>query len=306
MKKAKRVKNLNEDIYTRFSLKLDVEKAQSGFLTFAKNSLLEILDPISNPGLYKNSAKLWKIQSNIIKEFSRLTFRDANSFYQEFDFDQKQFKRMLDDLFNKRSFDEVIVNLQILINIIFKDYKRNEKDKFIDEIEKYLNDFPIIGLNIKRYKVKAPQFFPARSRFFDEQIISILGKLEDIEYKESLNYFELGIKNFIKAKNKTDLKKVVDDMHTSIDEFIKIFTNDKNKSFRSIFKSSNEYKMYGFKNKHQKEMFKHLKDMMDAIKHGSNKDFDKNDIEIIINTTASLLSFLLEKEYKKPQVRIST
>jgi outer membrane protein assembly factor BamD (BamD/ComL family) len=185
-----------------------------------------------------------------------------------------------------------------LINLIFKHYKWNEKDKFIDEIEKYLNDFPIIGLNIKRYKTKAPQFFPARSKFFDEQIISILGKLEDGNYTESLKYFEIGIKNFIKAKSKTDLKKVIDDMHASIDEFIKVFTNDNNKSFRSIFKSSDEYKKYGFKNKHQKEMFKNLKDMMDAIKHGSNKNFDKDDIEIIINGTASLLSFLTEKKYK--------
>ena len=39
--------------------------------------------------------------------------------------------------------------------------------------------------------------------------------------------------------------------------------------------------------------------MMDDIKHGSNKNFDRNDVEMIINMTASLLSFLLEKEYSK-------
>ena len=43
MKKIKKVKNLNEDVYSRFGLNLDAEKAQNGFLIFAKNSLLEIL-----------------------------------------------------------------------------------------------------------------------------------------------------------------------------------------------------------------------------------------------------------------------
>ena len=295
MKKIKKIKNLNEDIYSRFGLNLDVEKAQSGFLVFAKNSLLEILGPISNPDLYEGPTELREIQSNIIKEFSRATFRDKNSFYGSWN---RPFERLLGNIFSSGSFENVIADLQILINLIFENYKWNEKDKFIDEIEKYLDDFPVIGLNIKRYKVKAPQFFPARNRFFDDQVISLLGKLENGDYKDALNYFEVGIKNFIKAKSKTDLKKVVDDMHASIDEFIKVFTNDNNKSFRSIFKSSDEYRKYGFKNKRQREMFKNLKDMMDAIKHGSNKDFDKDDIEVIINTTASLLSFLTEKKYK--------
>jgi hypothetical protein len=290
--KIEKVKNLNEEVYSRFDLKIDIKKAQEGFLFFVKNSIIDILHPITNPSAYKDSKEFFEIQSTIIDKFSRSTFRDKNSFYDSYN---KPFNRLLDDIFNN-PFDKALVDLQILINLVFKYYEWNEFNKFIKEIEKYLKDFPIIGLNIKQFKTKAPQFFSSRSKFFDELVLSLLGELEDKKYNESLKYFGLGIKNFIKVNSKTELKKIVDDMHVSVDEFIKVFTNDENKSFRSIFPKK-EYQKYGFKNSNQKEIFKNLKYMIDKIKHGQDKNFDKNDIEMIINLTASLLRFLLKKEY---------
>ena len=86
-------------------------------------------------------------------------------------------------------------------------------------------------------------------------------------------------------------KDVIEDMYTACDELIKAISGKPEKGFRHISEKDTA-NLIGI-NGHQKELFKNLRDWMDQIKHGTNKNFQKKDAEMIISMTGSLIRFIL-------------
>jgi len=106
--------------------------------------------------------------------------------------------------------------------------------------------------------------------------------------------YEEGLREFLFAKNKSQLKDAIEDMYTACDEIAKIVLGNKNKGFKHVFKNDDSKKI-GFSTKYSKELFRNLKDWMDSIKHGTIKNYDRHDVEIIINTVSSFLRLLANK-----------
>lgn len=284
--------SLNKDLYSRFGLQLNLEKVQVGFCSFLKNSLLECLSPLVDPHLYEEMEKLGKTGGEILKESCRQMFLDYSD-YRNADYG---FKWFIEKIYGnvKGSFEEYSVRLQILLNIIYKhNLVRHELEQLAKEIDSYFQDYPILGLKLKIYKTKAPQVLPSVSKLFNREMENILGLLEVKKYKHVLDCFENGLKEFLSAKNKTQLKSVVEDMHSACDEIVKIILGDKNKGFKHLFKKK-EYEKFSL-NKNQKEMYRNLKDWMDKIKHGTIKQFNREEVEMIISLTAAFLRFVINK-----------
>jgi hypothetical protein len=201
----------------------------------------------------------------------------------------------------KNSFEEYLVNLQILLTIVW-DHKeiRHEVGKLAQHISEYFEDFPILGMKLKIYKTKAPQVIPSLSKFFDNDIENVLGLLEPEKYKDVLKHFEEGLKEFLMAKTQGDLKDVIEDMHANCDELIKVVSGDKNKGFKHIF-AKEEYKKFGFTSKSTKEIYRNLKDWMDDIKHGTLKNYTREDVELIITLSASFIRYVVNRTSTKPK-----
>lgn len=188
--------------------------------------------------------------------------------------------------------------MQVILNVFWKhNIIHDELQKFTENIQQYTNDFPILGIIVKIYKIKAPQILPALSKKLDKEMIDTLGVLDTEEFKPVLNDFEAGLKTFVKANSDSQFKDIVEDMHASCDEVVKIVLNDKNKSFKHAIDKM-EHKLLGL-NGHQKEIFKNLKNWMDGIKHGSKKDIDRGEVEMIISMTASFIRFVAVKSQIK-------
>ena len=290
-------KNLNQDLYSRFGLQIELEKIQDGFKKYLKNLLLETLRPLESPDWYKEKDKLQEIQIKILKESSRQMFLD----YDDYDNPDYGFKWFIEKEFYDEfegSFQEYVVKLQILLNIIYRHkFVRYELLELANQINLYLEDYPIMGLKLKIYKTKAPQILPSVSKFFDKEIENTLGLLEIKKYKNVLNDFEEGLKEFLTAKTNPQLKDVIEDMLSACDELVKIISGQKNKGFKHIFKKD-EYKKLEL-NQNQKEIYRNLKDWMDKIKHGSIKEFDRTDVEMVISLTASFLRIAINKYEQK-------
>ena len=290
-------KNLNQDLYSRFGLQIELEKIQDGFKKHLKNLLLETLRPLESPDWYKEKDKLQEIQIKILKESSRQMFLD----YDDYDNPDYGFKWFIEKEFYDEfegSFQEYVVKLQILLNIIYRHkFVRYELLELANQINLYLEDYPIMGLKLKIYKTKAPQILPSVSKFFDKEIENTLGLLEIKKYKNVLNDFEEGLKEFLTAKTNPQLKDVIEDMLSACDELVKIISGQKNKGFKHIFKKD-EYKKLEL-NQNQKEIYRNLKDWMDKIKHGSIKEFDRTDVEMAISLTASFLRIAINKYEQK-------
>ena len=185
--------------------------------------------------------------------------------------------------------------MQIFLNVVFAHKLINyEFNKLIDEIEKYIQDFPILGIMIKRYKSKSPQILPTTSEKFEQDIKNTLGLLEvDKKYEYTLSHFENGLKEFLTAKAQAHYKDVIEDMYTACDDLVKAVLGNKGKGFKHI-SNKVDAEALGL-NGHQKELYKNLRNWMDEIKHGTLKDFDRNDTEMIISMTGSLIRFIICK-----------
>ncbi len=291
------MKNLNEDLYSRFGLKVDLEKVQNGFKKYIKNLLLDEINPLVYPKSYQDKDILFQKQREILEELCRQMFLDFDD-YKNLDFGFGWFLEK--EFYNnfKGSFNEYIVRLQILLNTIFN-HKiiLYELEQLTKKIESYFDDYPILGLKIKMYKTKPPQILPSISKFFDKDINDILGLLDKEKYKNILDNFEEGLKKFIIAKTKNELKNIVNDMLSACDETAKIIFKNNDKGFKHIF-DKGEYEKFGL-NGNQKELYRNLRDFMDKIKHGSIKNFSRNDIEMIVSVSASFIRYVINFNFQK-------
>jgi hypothetical protein len=198
-------------------------------------------------------------------------------------------------MFKCDTFEDCLLRIQIILDVMWElkiGHKEWERDfyGFIEELENYINDYPILGIIIKRYRSKAPQIIPSVSKQLDKEIIDTLGVLDTDRFINVLDEFGSGLKIFSNAKTNSKFKEVVNLMHGACDEIVKIILNDNNKSFRSVKKEYGKLNI----NAQQKEIFVKLKDTMDSIKHGNRKT-DREEIEMIISMTAAFIRLVARK-----------
>lgn len=288
---------LNNKLYKRFGLELDIKKVQIGFGNFVKFTILQKLNNIID---YTKTLEVHRedyrnVNLLLLKDLCEQLFCD-NSLY-DFPLGLEYFIKeeygKLDD------FSEYLVKIQILINILFTcRYAKIEYNNLINEIDKYLKNYPLLGVQLKIYKSKPAQILPSISKYFDELIDNTLGILEENRFDTILKEFEDGLKEFLSAKTTSKLKNVVEDMYTAVDHLVKIILSDKNKGFRHIF-NDNNYKYFGFTNKNPKELYKNLRNWMDGIKHGAIKQYDRLDVELIIVQVSALIRYSILKSNTK-------
>ncbi len=215
--------------------------------------------------------------------------------YSDFDSSIVWFESLIRKITGENDFNKYIVKLQILLNIIFNhQFIIAHYNNFIVSIKKHLEDFPQLGLNIKIYKTKWAEFFPAlNSKILNNNIDNVLWILEKTKYINTLKSFEEWLKIFLFSKTEWEYKNVIEDMLATCDEFVKEFLWDKNKWFKHIFKEW-EYEKFWL-NKQNKEIYRTLRDYMDSIKHWTLKNFTREDIEMSINLTTTFINFVLNK-----------
>lgn len=284
---------LNKEIYARFWLDFEINEIQKGFKSFIKNLFWERkgLLVILKPDIYKNASDLYNIQWIIKKESCRQLFMD----YSKFDSHNFWFEWLIAKITEENDFNRYIIKLQILLNVIYNQKLINfDYNNFIAFIKQYLEDFPQLWLNIKVYKTKSAEFFPAlNSKILNTNIDNVLWILEKTKYENTLKSFEEGLKMLLFSKTEWDYKNVIEDMLATCDEFVKEFLWDKNKWFKHIFKDW-EFEKFWL-NKQNKEIYRTLRDYMDSIKHWTLKDFTREDIEMSVNLTATFINFVLNK-----------
>jgi hypothetical protein len=286
--------NLNQNLYSRFGLQLNQEEIQDGFQKHFKNVLLDVLDPLVRPNSYSKNNKLSKVQREVLKEACRQLFLDYDN-YNDWNYGCRWFleKEFYDEF--EGDFNKYLFRLQVLMDIIYRHkLVRYELKQLAIRISKYLNDFPLLGVTVKIYKTKAPQLLPTTSKKFEEDIKNTLGLLEtDKKYEHTLSNFENGLKEFLTAKTQANYKDVIEDMYTACDELIKAISGNKQRGFKHV-QDKEESKKLGI-NGHQKELYKNLRQWMDEIKHGTIKDFDRNDTEMIISLSAAFIRYVMSK-----------
>lgn len=290
--------NLNEDLYTRFGLQLDKRKVDAGFRKYISNVMRNAFYPLHNPEFYEKEfhEPLREAREIILRDCSKELFLD----YSDYTFPDYEIEYFIKDVFddNDCSFEEYLVRIQVILNVFWRhEVLYEELQKLAKELEQYVNDFPILGIVIKMYKTKAPQILPSISKRLDKEIMDTLGVLDTEQFKSVLDDFEAGLKIFTKAKTDSQFKDVVEDMHASCDEIVKIVLGDRNKSFKHATDKT-EHKKLGL-NGHQKEIFKNLKNWMDAIKHGSKKSINRDEIEMIISMSTAFIRFVAIKYQRK-------
>lgn len=288
--------NLNQNLYSRFDLKLDIKRVQDGCKKYLKNLIVNELGPLMNPDKYKNPANLWDIQSNVLDEMCKQLFFDIDDWYGT-DY-SSGLKRLVENEISDNfsgTFNEFLLRLQVILNVVFEKEIKYELNQLATGIEEYFGNFPILGVTIKIYKHKAPQILPTTSKKFEEEVKTTLGLLEtDLKYKHTLSHFESGLKEFLTAKTQANYKDVIEDMYTSSDELVKAVSGKDGKGFKHISDKADATAL-GL-NGHQKELYKNLRNWMDEIKHGTLKNFDRTDTEMIISMTGSLIRFVISKQ----------
>src|SRR3972149_260254 len=276
-------KNLNQDLYRRFGLELELKTVQNGFRKYIKGILITLPSP----------------DENVLMRICKRLFLDRESYEDQFDVYEStgDFKRLIRKEFDnfEGSFEEYILRLQILLEALYssENFDRVFLDRLLYVIEEYFNDYHILGIKLKQYKTKPPQILPTVSEHFDKDVVNTLDLLETKKYTSVIEPFEEGLKEFLTAQSKSKLKNSVEDMYTACDETVKIVFGDKTKGFKHIF-GKTEYLRLGL-NGNQKEIYKSANNWMNGIKHGSIKDFDREDVEMIISLTAAFISLVVNK-----------
>jgi len=174
------------------------------------------------------------------------------------------------------SFKEYLARLQYIINLLWKKEKIKELlTKLVSLIQLFIEDLPTdLGIKITFFNKKPPQIYPAGVKILDEKVENVLGMLEKENLPEVLEQFEEGLKEFLNAKTKQQLKDVVEDMLGTCDVLMHHLFQDKNIGFKHLFKDD-RWKKLGL-NDYQKQILWNLKEWMDKIKHGAIENYSKD------------------------------
>ncbi len=291
-------KNLNENLYRRFGLDIDRKKVENGFRKYVANEIWEATYLFRRMNSHEEiQNQLYEAREGILDDCCREIFLDRSEYKYDSLWDYKEIAEFIDDILDG-AFEQILINMQILLNSFYK-YKivSDELEDLSEELQKYAEDFPILGIIIKKYKTKAPQILPLSAKYLNQEILDTLGVLDVEKFHNVLNDFELAVKLFAKARNDSDLKNVIANLHASCDEVVKVVLNNKCKSFKSITDKV-DHKKLGLNGK-QKEIFKQIKSRMDDIKHGNGGQIDRDEVEMIVGMSAAFLRFVAVKYNKK-------
>lgn len=282
--------NLNDNLYKRFNLELEKSEVETGFIKYSKTTFEETLGPLRNPDSFQGSEKFQKMQRQILSESCRQMFFD----FEKYDDWNYGFGWFIDKVFDG-NFPRFLVRLQILLNLIFNlQILKYEMEQYTQQLGGYLDDYPILGITIKVYITKPPQILPTTSKIFSEEIKNSLGLLElEKAYQDILKNFEGGLGEFLSASTQEQLKDVVEDMYTACDATVSAVSNSQN-GFRNIFVGKSPLKL-GL-NKWQINIFDELRDWMDKIKHGVEKNYTKEDVEQIVLLVSSFIRIVINKQ----------
>lgn len=271
-------------LYKRFGIKINRKEAEKIFRQKLENLLVH--------GEF--GEKLFDEQETKINIVWELAIQMGIKYKEDIDVGEEYY-----NIFNQHlDFKEYLFRIQMMLNILWENNRKNLSKETGTLVQEAFEGSPIdLEMKIVIYKIKPPQILPTVSKFIDKEIEDTIGLLETEQYSDILESFEGGLKLFLKAKTKNQFKNIIEDMLSACDEVVKVVTGDKNKGLKHIFKKG-EYQKFGLNN-HQKEIFRNLKDWMDKIKHGSLKQFTREDVEMIISLTVNFIRFVLNKHTTK-------
>jgi hypothetical protein len=280
-----------KEFYRKFGLSIDVKKAQEMFRNKIKN--IFVFGQLGHD-IFRNEKPdiIWRLSNDLGLEYPSISIPQS---YEDYYFEEVYGYFWGEEI----NFENYIFRLQILINILW-DFEgtRDHCEKLCYFIKDTLETLSLdLGLRVIIHKTKPPQITPFISKKFEKEIVDTLGLLESSErFKDIVSSYESGLKEFFKAKNKDELRDVVDDMYHCIDSLIQIITGDKNKGFRHV--SDKDVSTLLHLNNYQKELFKQLREWMDKIRHikTSDLEYDKNDIEMIISIVSTLIRYVILKQ----------
>ena len=265
-------------IYKRFSIDIDLQKAQVIFCNKINNLLrsgvafdLETTTDISlswelcnKLGLTYTSIELWKY-------------------------------------FTVAEFNIYLLHLQCLLNILFINDHSEQYDVLLSFVQDAIDNSPIdLGLRLKTSKRNSVQIHPSGSKMLDKELVDdILGVLSGKEKHAIKISFEKGLKEFMESRNDTSkLKNSMRDMQVACDETIKYRFKDKNIGLKHLFKD-NRWITAGLNN-YQKNIYWNMNEYMDKYaKHSGDKEFNNEDIENIIYLTGMFVRIILLKNKDK-------
>jgi len=273
-----------KDLFERFKIKIEREEVQERFKKKVKNLLI-----------YSEYCKVFdeeKMKFDIVWIIANdFGFSYIPHFYTE-DKYRLIFPQNL-------CFEEYLARLQCLIDTLWKYSKTKHLSlKLAHSIQYTIDDLPVkLGIKIVFYKRKPPQIYPAKVKLLDDKVEEVLGVLESENYPEVLEQFEEGLKEFLNAKAKQQLKDAVEDMLGTCDLLMHSLFNNKNIGFKHLF-DKKRLEQIG-SNVYQKQILWQLKEWMDKIKHGVIKNYSKDDVEQIIYLTALTIHLLISKHANK-------
>jgi hypothetical protein len=276
---------MHEEIFHRLWVSKDNYKIEQHFFKYTISEFSRHFETLMKWDLYSDiprEVELYHINEKLLSDYSYQTHFTGMEYW-------KTLITVMKSNISSVYFYKSLAYIQILINLIYQNRKHLQKELswYIESLQRYINDNPTIWFHIKTYKTRPPKFLPTISKESDKIIDVTLDILEQKQFKNTIESFSEWMKQYMNWTSKADWKNVIEDMHNSCDEIIKELTWKKSIWFQHVYKKD-KFEQFWL-NWTSKEIFKHLKIRMDDIKHWSNKEYWKQDAELMINLSISFI-----------------
>lgn len=262
-----------KDLYARFGLTTDLETEVEKFRTKLNNLLISS-----------------KFGSEVLEDREDdITWRFANYIGEAYNHPSYTGSKVQFILPSGISLNEFLFRLQVVLDLLWES-RQDAALTLGGMVDLYLGQ-SIVGLGyfVKTYKTKPPQILPASNRRQQNKIINTIDQLEikPDKYSAAIEHYESGIKEFLAAKTKAQLKDVVEDMSTACDSVVKAVFKDENLGFKHIFKEKRWEKIK--LNDTEKRIFSDINNTIDQIKHGVLKGYTRENVETIVYLASSFI-----------------
>lgn len=275
-----------KELYKRFGIQIDKERAEQAFIQKLKNILTY---GEFGQRLFDKEQKthkldfFWEISNKLGVEYEGTS--------------EEQYDDIFPDVENL-AFEERLLRFQLILDILWENEQKDLAIEFANNIQDYVGESPVnLGLKVVVYKKRAPQIYFGGGRLLHKAIEETLDLLESQNYPEVTEHFETGIKEFLRAKNKSQFKDVVEDMITACDVLVQTIFKDKNLGMKHLFKDRRWEKIH--LNVLQKEIFQPHLNWMNKMKHNTFSDYEKEDIEAVIHITAAFIKLVVSKNVQE-------
>lgn len=199
-----------------------------------------------------------------------------------------------------RPFDEYLVNLQTLLDILWEKEHLPQLGLLIDTIQNAIKNIPIkLGIRLKVTKQGA-QLHLSGSPILDEKLVDdVLDILGEENLKPVKIAFEKGLKELLESKqDSSKLRNTIRDMQLACDEISKYVLNDKKAGLKILLKTENE-KTTGL-NEYQFQIFRQFNSFADKlVKHKADSFIDYADTENFVYLAGLLIRLVLQKNPNK-------